>query len=37
VGDRGENKWQKITWDEALDEIAAKLQALKEQYMALKP
>ncbi len=34
VGDRGENKWQKITWDEALDEIAAKLQALKEQYGA---
>ena len=34
VGDRGENKWQKITWDEALDEIAARLQALKEQYGA---
>ena len=34
VGDRGENKWQKITWDEALDEIAYKLQALKDQYGA---
>ena len=34
VGDRGENKWQKITWNEALDEIAVKLQALKEQYGA---
>ena len=34
VGDRGENKWKKITWDEALDEIAYKLQALKDQYGA---
>jgi len=34
VGEKGENKWQKITWDEALDEIAAKLQALREQYGA---
>jgi len=34
VGEKGENKWQKITWDEALDEIAAKLQALKDRYGA---
>jgi len=34
VGEKGENKWQKITWDEALDEIAAKLQALRGQYGA---
>lgn len=25
VGKRGEGKWQKISWDQALDEIAAKL------------
>jgi len=34
VGERGENKWQRITWDEALDEIAAKLQGLKTRYGA---
>ncbi|MBU0515124.1 MAG: molybdopterin-dependent oxidoreductase, partial [Proteobacteria bacterium] len=34
VGDKGENKWQRITWDEALDEIAAKLTRLKGQYGA---
>jgi anaerobic selenocysteine-containing dehydrogenase len=27
LGGRGENKWQQITWDEALDEIAAELQS----------
>jgi thiosulfate reductase/polysulfide reductase chain A len=32
VGGRGENKWQQITWDQALDEIAEKLQKLKDQY-----
>ena len=25
VGERGEGKWQRITWDEALDEIAQKM------------
>jgi anaerobic selenocysteine-containing dehydrogenase len=34
AGEKGENKWQQITWDEALNEIAAKLQALKDQYGA---
>jgi len=31
-GARGENKWQRITWNQALDEIAEKLGALKEKY-----
>jgi thiosulfate reductase/polysulfide reductase chain A len=30
VGARGEGKWKRITWDEALDEIAAKLRAVRE-------
>lgn len=34
IGERGENKWQRITWDEAMDEIAAKLQALRSRYGA---
>jgi anaerobic selenocysteine-containing dehydrogenase len=32
VGDRGEGKWQKITWDEAFDTIAAKLLDVKKKY-----
>jgi anaerobic selenocysteine-containing dehydrogenase len=28
VGARGEHKWKRITWDEALDEIAGRLQPL---------
>ena len=32
AGERGENKWQRISWDQALDEIAAKLNALAKQY-----
>ncbi|MFC2060176.1 molybdopterin-dependent oxidoreductase [Chloroflexota bacterium] len=32
VGERGEGKWQRITWDEALDTIASKLLELKEKY-----
>lgn len=32
VGARGEGKWQRISWDEALDTIAAKLKELKEKY-----
>ena len=34
VGERGEGKWEEITWDQAMDEIAAKLAALKEKYGA---
>jgi anaerobic selenocysteine-containing dehydrogenase len=29
VGKKGENKWTRISWDEALDEMAAKLNAIK--------
>ena len=32
MGERGENKWQRISWDEALDTIAQKLLQLKEKY-----
>ena len=32
VGERGEGKWERITWDEALDTIAGKLLELKEKY-----
>lgn len=32
IGARGENKWQQIGWDQALDEIAEKMQALIERY-----
>jgi anaerobic selenocysteine-containing dehydrogenase len=32
VGERGEDKWEEISYDQALDEIAAKLAELKEQY-----
>ena len=32
VGDRGAGKWQRITWDEAFDTIAARLLEVKEKY-----
>jgi anaerobic selenocysteine-containing dehydrogenase len=31
-GERGEGKWKRISWDQALDEVAAKLCELKEKY-----
>jgi thiosulfate reductase/polysulfide reductase chain A len=31
---RGEGQWQKISWDQALDEVAAKLSGLRDQYGA---
>lgn len=34
VGARGEGKWQKIGYDEALDEVAEKLKQFKEKYGA---
>lgn len=34
VGKRGENKWKRITWDEALDTIADKLMETREKYGA---
>jgi thiosulfate reductase/polysulfide reductase chain A len=33
-GERGENKWERISWDQALDEIGAKLIQLKAEYGA---
>ena len=30
VGARGEGKWKRISWDDALDEIAAKLKAVRD-------
>jgi len=32
VGPRGGGQWQRITWDEALDEIAARFQAISAEY-----
>jgi len=32
VGPRGSGKWEKISWDEALDEVAGKLKDLKDKY-----
>lgn len=34
VGERGENKWKRISWDEALDIIAKKLIEAKKEYGA---
>jgi len=34
VGDRGENIWERVSWDQALDEIAEKLIRLKAEYGA---
>jgi len=33
-GARGEGKWRKVSWDEALDYVAAKLNAVKEKHGA---
>lgn len=32
VGERGENKWHQISWDQALDEISEKMRHLIDQY-----
>jgi len=32
VGEKGDGKWQRISWDEALDTIAGKLQYYKEKF-----
>jgi anaerobic selenocysteine-containing dehydrogenase len=32
IGEKGENKWEEISWEQALDEIAAKLKELKDKY-----
>ena len=32
VGERGEGQWAKVSWDEALDDIAARLSTVVDQY-----
>jgi molybdopterin-containing oxidoreductase family molybdopterin binding subunit len=32
VGERGEDKWERISWDEAIDTIATKWKAYQEEY-----
>lgn len=32
VGERGEGKWERITWDEAMDTIVEKLTQIKEEF-----
>ncbi len=32
VGEKGEGKWEKITWEEALDTISTKLQGYKDEH-----
>lgn len=32
VGNRGENGWERVTWDEALDDIASRLKELAAKY-----
>ena len=32
IGERGEGKWQQLSWDEALDEIAGRLEKLRDTY-----
>ena len=34
MGERGSGKWQRVSWDEALDDIAGRVQDLKKQYGA---
>lgn len=34
TGERGENKWQRITWDEALDTVAERLLKYKQEFGA---
>lgn len=34
VGERGEGKWERVSWEQALDEVAEKLAKLKEEYGA---
>ena len=34
IGERGQGRWQRVTWDQALDEVAEKLSSLKDRYGA---
>ena len=32
VGERGSGEWERVSWDDALDDIAARLRSLRDQY-----
>ena len=32
IGERGSGEWERVSWDDALDDIAARLEALREQH-----
>jgi anaerobic selenocysteine-containing dehydrogenase len=32
LGERGANQWQRLSWDQALDEVAERLGSLRNQY-----
>lgn len=34
IGEKGHGQWQRVSWDQALDEVAEKLSSLREQYGA---
>jgi thiosulfate reductase / polysulfide reductase chain A len=34
VGQRGDNKWQRVTWEEALDDIASRLAEIRDKHRA---
>jgi len=34
VGERGASQWQRVTWEQAMDEVAEKLASLRDQYGA---
>ena len=34
IGEKGSGKWQRLTWEQALDEVAEKLAALRDKYGA---
>ncbi len=34
IGEKGEGKWQRIPWGQALDEIAGKMKEIKDRYGA---
>ncbi len=34
IGERGSGQWERVSWDEALDDIAGRLQQLKERFGA---
>ncbi len=34
IGEKGEGKWERISWDQALDEIAVKLEDIRKKYGA---